>query len=62
MTEVLTTREAAIFLRVHEKTLCRLARQGKIPGNKVGGEWRFMRNDLVRWIQNGAWVAAPAST
>jgi excisionase family DNA binding protein len=52
--EVLTTREAASFLKVHEKTLCRLARQGKIPGNKIGGEWRFMKNDLVRWIQSGA--------
>lgn len=58
MSEVLTTREAATFLKVHEKTLCRLARRGKIPGNKVGGEWRFMKNDLVRWIQNGAWVEA----
>ena len=61
MAEVLTTKEAADFLKVHEKTLCRLARQGKVPGNKIGGEWRFMKNDLVRWIQNGNSAQTAAS-
>ena len=53
MEEVLTTHEASEFLKIHEKTVCRLARDGRIPGNKIGGEWRFMKSDLVRWIRTG---------
>ncbi len=53
MTEILTTKEAADFLKLHEKTLSRLARQGKLPGNKIGGEWRFLKEDLVGWIHAG---------
>jgi excisionase family DNA binding protein len=53
MDEVFTTREAAEFLKIHEKTVGRLARDGRIPGNKIGGEWRFIKSDLVRWIRTG---------
>ena len=53
MAEILTTKEAADFLKLHEKTLSRLARQGKLPGNKIGGEWRFLKEDLVGWIHSG---------
>lgn len=53
MAEILTTKEAADFLKLHEKTLSRLARQGKLPGNKIGGEWRFLKEDLVSWIHEG---------
>lgn len=50
---ILTTKEAADFLRIHEKTMCRLAREGKVPGNRIGGKWRFIKDDLVQWIKNG---------
>jgi excisionase family DNA binding protein len=57
MAEVLNSEEAARFLRMHVKTALRLARQGRIPGCKVGGEWRFLRSELTEWlrgISNGA--------
>jgi PTS system nitrogen regulatory IIA component len=51
MAEVLNSEEAARFLRMHVKTALRLARQGKIPACKVGGEWRFLRSELTEWIR-----------
>ena len=39
--EILTAQEVAKYLRVHPYTVKRLARVGKLPGFKVGGQWRF---------------------
>jgi excisionase family DNA binding protein len=47
MPDVLTAAEAASFLRTRPETLKRLAREGKVPGVKLGHEWRFLREDLV---------------
>lgn len=46
MKEVLTPREAAEYLNVHIRTIYRLAKNGEIPGRKVGGSWRFKKNVL----------------
>ena len=34
------------FLSVDEKTIYRLAQQGKLPGFKVAGTWRFQLQDI----------------
>jgi len=47
-----TAEEAAKYLRLHVKSIYRLARDGKIPGRKVGGSWRFHRDALDQWIKN----------
>jgi excisionase family DNA binding protein len=47
-----TAEEAAKYLRLHVKSIYRLARDGKIPGRKVGGSWRFHRDALDLWIKN----------
>jgi excisionase family DNA binding protein len=46
----MTVRDVAGFLSVDEKTIYRLAQQGKLPGFKVAGTWRFQRLDLEAWI------------
>jgi excisionase family DNA binding protein len=48
--DVLTIREVADFLKVNEKTVYSLAQKRRIPGFKVGGQWRFRRGDLDAWI------------
>ncbi len=48
--EVLTADEAAAFVRVSEKTLRQLAKQGRVPAQKVGREWRFLRRALETWL------------
>lgn len=40
-TRLLTPAEAAPLLRLHEVTVRRLLRQGKLPGVKTGREWRI---------------------
>lgn len=49
--QILTLREVAAYLKLAEKTAYRLASEGKLPGFKVGGSWRFKREDLEEWIE-----------
>jgi len=46
----MTVRDVAGFLSVDEKTIYRLAQQGKLPGFKVAGTWRFQLADIQSWI------------
>ena len=50
--EILTLREVAEYLKLAEKTAYRLAAEGKLPGFKVGGSWRFKKEDIERWINS----------
>ena len=56
--EILTPREAAEYLSVHVRTIYRLAKNGDIPGRKVGGSWRFKKNALDEWL---SWRETPSS-
>lgn len=49
--DILTIREVAEYLKVTERTLYRLAQEGKIPAFKVGASWRFKRADIDAWIE-----------
>lgn len=55
---ILTIREVADLLKINEKTVYKLAADGKIPGMKVGGSWRFDRSTITKWVEKGA---TPAS-
>ncbi|MGL5369986.1 MAG: methylation-associated defense system helix-turn-helix domain-containing protein MAD1 [Plesiomonas shigelloides] len=50
--QILTLKEVAAYLRLAEKTAYRLASEGKLPGFKVGGSWRFKKDDLEKWIES----------
>ena len=49
--EILTLKEVADYLKLAEKTAYRLAAEGKLPGFKVGGSWRFKHQDIQQWIE-----------
>jgi excisionase family DNA binding protein len=49
--EILTIRDVATYLKVTERTIYRLAAARRIPAFKVGGTWRFSRNDIDNWIK-----------
>ncbi len=49
--DILTIKEVAEYLKVTERTLYRLAQEGKIPAFKVGASWRFKRADIDAWIE-----------
>lgn len=50
-TDVMTIKELSEYLKLNEKTAYRLASEGKIPGFKVGGSWRFRKSEIDRWIR-----------
>ena len=48
--ETLTPHEISKILKLHPFTVTRLAREGKIPAFKVGGVWRFRKDQFEKWI------------
>ena len=48
--DVLTPDEAAELLRTDAATVIAMAEDGKLPGRKLGEEWRFARTALMRWL------------
>lgn len=51
--DVLDAVKAAEFLKISRGTLLRLANENKIPGKKIGRQWRFSREMLLEWLKNG---------
>jgi excisionase family DNA binding protein len=51
--EVLTLEEAAAFLRVSEDALRKLLPEHFVPGQQIGGEWRFSKRGLAEWLRYG---------
>lgn len=49
--EIMTIREVAAYLRLAEKSVYRYAAEGKIPGFKVGGAWRFRRDEIEEYTR-----------
>lgn len=52
--ETLTPEQAAEFLQVDPETVRRLLRAGRLPGAKIGQQWRIRRSDLDRYLA-GEW-------
>lgn len=63
--ELLTTDEAATYLRLSERKLYELVANGAVPCTKVTGKWLFPKAALDRWLAAGyagppAFAQAPA--
>jgi putative molybdopterin biosynthesis protein len=58
MRELLTTDEAADYLRLSERKLYELVADRAVPCSKVTGRWLFSRTALDRWVSAG--LIAPA--
>jgi excisionase family DNA binding protein len=48
---MLSTRQVAEYLGIHEKQVYRLLRQGRLPGTRVTGRWVFSRRLVTEWIE-----------
>jgi excisionase family DNA binding protein len=48
--EILTIKELCYVLHVHQATIYKMVRQGKIPSFRIGSEWRFRRDAIERWM------------
>ena len=56
MPDLLTTDEAADYLRLSERKLYELVANRAVPCSKVTGRWLFPRAALDRWVSAG-WIA-----
>ena len=48
---LLDSEEAASLLKIHPKTLQKMARNGEIVGVQIGTLWRFCASVLNAWLQ-----------
>lgn len=51
--EIMTVAEVADYLRLNEATVYRLAQQGKLPGVKLGRQWRFKKEAIDQMLEEG---------
>jgi len=48
---LLDSEEAASLLKIHPKTLQKLARNGEVEAIHIGKLWRFRASALNRWLE-----------
>ncbi len=53
LAQIMTTREVAEYLKLHEITIINHAAKGIIPGIKIGSRWRFYKLAIDKWISEG---------
>ena len=49
-TQIMTTKEIAKYLGVHEMTVYRWLKKGILPGFKIGGRWRSKKDLLDAYL------------
>lgn len=49
-TQVLTTKEAAEYLKINDQVLEKYLREGVVPARKVGRQWRISKLALDLWL------------
>jgi excisionase family DNA binding protein len=48
--DVLTPAQVAELLQVDEDAVLALAEEGRLPGRRIGAQWRFARAAVVAWL------------
>ena len=56
--DLLSAHEVAHYLRLNVKRVQALAREGRLPGRRVGRKWLFDRRDLDQALGSGQTVEA----
>lgn len=49
---LLNSEEAATLLKIHPKTLQKMAREGRVPSKRIGDLWRFRASELDVWVRS----------
>jgi excisionase family DNA binding protein len=50
--DILTLEEVASYLRLTPQTIYKWAQEKRIPGAKLGKEWRFRKSIIDRWLDD----------
>ena len=51
--DIMTIDEMSDYLRISRSTLYKLAQEGRVPCQKVGRHWRFRKEAVNRWLEQG---------
>lgn len=49
---IMTVNELAKYLRLHEQTVYKMAKEGRVPAYKVGNRWRFKKDTIDSWLRD----------
>ena len=49
--EILTIKDVALLLKLHEKTIYKMAQQKTLPGIQIGSSWRFSRGEIMKMLK-----------
>ncbi len=49
VSKYLTVSELSEYLQIHRTTIYRMLRQGKLPGFRIGSDWRFSLEAIEQW-------------
>lgn len=49
--EVMTTTEVMQYLKVTRKTVLKLVKEGKIPAQKVGKDFRYLKSEIDEFLK-----------
>jgi excisionase family DNA binding protein len=53
LAQIMTTKEIAKYLKLHQITICKLSKEGRIPSIRIGRVWRFDKDVIDAWIAGG---------
>jgi excisionase family DNA binding protein len=49
--EILTVRQVSNLLKLHQRTVYKLAQKGMIPGWRLGKSWRFLKSEIMKHFE-----------
>jgi len=60
--ELMTAKELSRYLKLNEITIYKYAQEGKIPGFRIGSQWRFDRGEIDDFLRRNRPKARSASS
>ncbi len=60
-TGVLTVHDVAVYLRLSEAKVYRMAREGRVPAFRLGKSWRFRKDLIDEWILREIGLNVPSA-
>jgi excisionase family DNA binding protein len=49
---ILTVSELSEYLHIHRTTVYRMLKEGKLPGFRIGSDWRFSVEAIEQWLRD----------
>lgn len=46
---IMTVKEVAAYLRIHNTTIYRLLKNNSLPAFRIGSDWRFTKGNIDAW-------------